>query len=117
MNFLCVFVSASFCQKAREVLDGLGTMYTVVDLDEEENGMAIKAELAGIIGRTSVSCLPWRTACFRCGPIVLDAPMRSSCTDARPLRAQSPAGSHLLWNPSPAGACRVCGRRVHWRLQ
>lgn len=29
-------------------------MYTVVDLDEEDNGMAIKAELAGIIGRTSV---------------------------------------------------------------
>lgn len=53
----CVMYSTStcpFCQKAREVLDGLGTMYTVVDLDEEENGMAIKAELAGIIGRTSV---------------------------------------------------------------
>ena len=31
-----------------------GQLYTVVELDEEDNGMAIKAELAGITGQTSV---------------------------------------------------------------
>jgi len=41
----CIMYATStcpFCLQAREVLDGLGTMYTVVDLDEEDNGMAIK---------------------------------------------------------------------------
>ena len=32
----------------------MGAMYTAVDLDDEDNGMAIKAELAGITGQTSV---------------------------------------------------------------
>ena len=32
----------------------MGTVFTEIDFDEEEDGMAMKAELAGITGQTSV---------------------------------------------------------------
>jgi len=52
----CVMYSLSscpFCAKAKAQLSGMGTMYSVIELDEEEDGMALKAELAGITGQTS----------------------------------------------------------------
>lgn len=52
----CVMYSLStcpFCAKAKDQLSSMGTMYTVIELDEEEEGMAMKAELAGITGQTS----------------------------------------------------------------
>ena len=53
----CIMYSMStcpFCSKAKEAITSMGSLYTVVELDEEDNGMAIKAELAGITGQTSV---------------------------------------------------------------
>ena len=55
----CVMFSLSscpFCTQTKEILDGMGVMYTCLDLDtaEVENGMPMKAELAKIIGRTSL---------------------------------------------------------------
>jgi glutaredoxin len=52
----CVMYSLStcpFCAKAKDQLSSMGTVYTVVELDEQEDGMAMKAELAGITGQTS----------------------------------------------------------------
>lgn len=43
-----------FCSEAKRILNGLGTIYTIVECDTDEGGMAIKAELAGRIGRTSL---------------------------------------------------------------
>ena len=43
------------CEKTKKVLDDLNCMYTCLELDEEEDGMALKAELGSITGgRTSV---------------------------------------------------------------
>jgi len=53
----CIMFSQStcpFCTEAKKILDGLGTMYTVVEVDVDEGGMAAKAELATILGRTSL---------------------------------------------------------------
>ena len=78
----CVMFSLStcpFCDETKKILSGMGVMYTwcafhahctctfsscthqyalvmfcSLDLDDEEGGMAMKAELAGIIGRTSL---------------------------------------------------------------
>ena len=53
----CIMYSMStcpFCSKAKEAITSMGSLYTVVELDEEDNGMAIKAELAVITGQTSV---------------------------------------------------------------
>jgi len=52
----CVMYSLStcpFCAKAKSALKTMGAMYSVVELDEEDDGMAMKAELAGITGQTS----------------------------------------------------------------
>jgi len=52
----CVMYSLStcpFCAKAKKALTVMGAMYSVVELDQEEGGMATKAELAGITGQTS----------------------------------------------------------------
>ena len=44
-----------FCKQANKALTDMGAVYTVVNFDEDEGGMAMKAELAGILdGRTSV---------------------------------------------------------------
>ena len=52
----CVMYSLStcpFCAKAKSALTAMGAMYSVVELDDEDDGMAMKAELAGITGQTS----------------------------------------------------------------
>lgn len=36
------------------MLDGKGAKYTVVELDEDGDGKAIRAEMADLVGRTSV---------------------------------------------------------------
>jgi len=54
----CVMFSLSscpFCTETKATLSNMGVMYTCLDLDEEEGGMAMKAELANILdGRTSL---------------------------------------------------------------
>jgi len=47
--------SCPFCKETKSLLSNMGVMYTCLDLDEEEGGMAMKAELANILdGRTSL---------------------------------------------------------------
>ena len=48
------FTDCPFCKQTKETLDRLGAMYTIVDLNEAEGGMATRAELAEKIGRTSM---------------------------------------------------------------
>ena len=43
--------------QAKQVLDGYGASYKVIELNEIEQGYALRAELAGITGRTSVPAL------------------------------------------------------------
>eukprot|EP00527_Entomoneis_sp_CCMP2396_P004708 CAMPEP_0198155352 /NCGR_PEP_ID=MMETSP1443-20131203/69086_1 /TAXON_ID=186043 /ORGANISM="Entomoneis sp., Strain CCMP2396" /LENGTH=177 /DNA_ID=CAMNT_0043822099 /DNA_START=1282 /DNA_END=1815 /DNA_ORIENTATION=- len=40
--------------QAKELLDGLGAKYTVVELDTDPDGKAIRAVMGDILGRTSV---------------------------------------------------------------
>lgn len=52
----CIMYSLStcpFCAKAKEALDGMGAMYTIVEFDEAPDGWATKAELSTITGQTS----------------------------------------------------------------
>jgi glutaredoxin 3 len=51
------FVTCPFCIKAKGVLDGLGTKYTVVELDQVEDGKAIRAVMGEVVGRTSVPAI------------------------------------------------------------
>jgi len=51
------FVRWPFCIKAKAVLDAKDAKYTVVEIDEVEDGKAIRAEMAGLIGRTSVPAI------------------------------------------------------------
>ena len=51
------FVKWPFCIRAKGVLNDLGIKYTVVELDEVEDGKAIRAEMADLIGRTSVPAI------------------------------------------------------------
>ena len=46
--------SCPFCKEAKGILSGMGAVYTIVEVDVDEGGMAKKAELGGIIGRTSL---------------------------------------------------------------
>ena len=43
-----------FCKKAKEALDAKGVKYSVVELDEEADGAAMRARLGVRTGRTSV---------------------------------------------------------------
>ena len=43
-----------FCKKAKALLDGTGARYLAVELDEMDDGNAIRAELAKMTDRTSV---------------------------------------------------------------
>ena len=38
-------------------MDGLGAKYTVVELDTDMDGKAIRAEMADLVGRTSVPAI------------------------------------------------------------
>jgi len=51
------FTTCPFCVKAKAVLDGMDAKYTVVELDADPDGKAIRAELGDIIGRTSVPAI------------------------------------------------------------
>jgi len=43
--------------KAKAILDGKGVQYHVVELDQEADGRSIRAEMADLIGRTSVPAI------------------------------------------------------------
>ena len=48
------FTTCPFCKKAKEALDAKGVKYSVVELDEEADGAAMRARLGIRTGRTSV---------------------------------------------------------------
>ena len=48
------FTTCPFCLEAKSVLDRKGARYTVVELDVEADGKAIRAEMGDLLGRTSV---------------------------------------------------------------
>ena len=51
------FTTCPFCVKAKGVLDGMNAKYTVVELDVDPDGKAIRAEMGDLIGRTSVPAI------------------------------------------------------------
>jgi len=51
------FTTWPFCVKAKEVLDGKNAKYTVVELDTDIDGKAIRAEMADLLDRTSVPAI------------------------------------------------------------
>lgn len=51
------FTTCPFCIKAKATLDEKGAKYTVVELDQIEDGKAIRAEMGGMLGRTSVPAI------------------------------------------------------------
>lgn len=51
------FVKWPFCIKAKAVLDAKGAKYTVLELDVDPEGKAIRAEMADVVGRTSVPAI------------------------------------------------------------
>lgn len=51
------FTTCPFCLKAKGVLDGMNAKYTVIELDADPDGKAIRAEMGDIIGRTSVPAI------------------------------------------------------------
>ena len=51
------FTTCPFCIKAKEVLDETNAKYTVIELDADPDGKAIRAELGDLIGRTSVPAI------------------------------------------------------------
>jgi len=55
--FMFSFTTCPFCIKAKGILDDANAKYTVVELDADPDGKAIRAELADLIGRTSVPAI------------------------------------------------------------
>jgi glutaredoxin 3 len=51
------FTTCPFCIKAKQVLDDLGAKYTVIELDTDPDGKAIRAEMADLLGRSSVPAI------------------------------------------------------------
>lgn len=51
------FTTCPFCIKAKGVLDGMNAKYTVIELDTDPDGKAIRAEMADIVGQTSVPAI------------------------------------------------------------
>lgn len=51
------FTTCPFCLKAKSVLDEKGVTYKAVELDQEPDGGAMRAEMANLIGRTSVPAI------------------------------------------------------------
>ena len=51
------FTTCPFCIKAKETLDAKSAKYTVVELDTDIDGKAIRAEMADFVGRTSVPAI------------------------------------------------------------
>lgn len=48
------FTTCPFCIQAKSILDAKGAKYTVVELDVDADGKAIRAEMGDMLGRTSV---------------------------------------------------------------
>lgn len=48
------FTTWPYCVQAKAILDEKGATYTVLELDTEEDGKAIRAEMGDMLGRTSV---------------------------------------------------------------
>ena len=57
VNFLHLLFLLASLDRAKEVLDGMNAKYTVVELDTDPDGKAIRAEMAGMVGRTSVPAI------------------------------------------------------------
>jgi glutaredoxin 3 len=51
------FTTCPFCIRAKQILDGKKAKYTVVELDVDPEGKAIRAELGNLVGRTSVPAI------------------------------------------------------------
>ena len=51
------FTTCPFCIKAKAVLDEKGAKYTVLELDKDDDGKAIRAEMGEMLGRTSVPAI------------------------------------------------------------
>ena len=51
------FTTCPYCIKAKSILNEYNAKYTVIELDNDPDGKAIRAELADIIGRTSVPAI------------------------------------------------------------
>ena len=51
------FATCPFCIKAKELLNEKGTTYKVVELDQDPDGKAIRAEMGDMFGRTSVPAI------------------------------------------------------------
>jgi glutaredoxin 3 len=51
------FETCPFCVKAREILDAKNAKYFDLDLTKDPDGKAIRAELANLVGRTSVPAI------------------------------------------------------------
>jgi glutaredoxin 3 len=48
------FSTCPFCKNAKKLLDDMGVGYEAVELNEMDGGMALRAELAKLTGRTSM---------------------------------------------------------------
>ena len=55
--FMMSFVKWPFCIKAKQILDATKAEYTVVEVDLVDDGKALRAEMAGLVGRTSVPAI------------------------------------------------------------
>lgn len=51
------FTTCPYCIKAKQVLDAKSAKYTVVELNEDPTGKAIRAELFDLVGRSSVPAI------------------------------------------------------------
>lgn len=51
------FTTCPYCIKAKSILDEINAKYTVIELDQDVDGKAIRAELGDVIGRTSVPAI------------------------------------------------------------
>lgn len=51
------FVTCPFCIKAKGIMNSLGAKYTVIELDQEPDGKAIRAVMSSMVGRTSVPAI------------------------------------------------------------
>ena len=51
------FTTCPYCIKAKACLDGKGAKYKVVELDTDDEGKAIRAEIGEMVGRTSVPAI------------------------------------------------------------
>jgi len=58
-NKVCMFSFTTwpFCIKAKAILDDRSIGYTVVELNEVDDGKALRAEMANLLGRTSVPAI------------------------------------------------------------